>query len=195
MRPSTTLATKPNEATPSPADAERRVSPLADLTGDWWILHTRARNEKKVAEMLGTRGIGYYLPLVSVRRSYEKRKATFQIPLFPGYVFLCGDREAREAAWKTNRVAQILDVQDQAGLRHELENIAVAVELGDAIELYPALQPGQRCRVTRGPLKDIEGTVLRKGSRAKMFLAVTLLGQSAVVEVDAALLEPVGVTD
>ena len=185
-----TLARHPQPAAERPAHFNARPSPLAGLSGEWWILHTRARNEKKVAEVLATRGIGFYLPLVGVHRTYEKRKVSFQIPLFPGYVFLCGDREACLAAWKTNRVAQILQVSDQDGLWRELESIAVAVEFGASLELYPALQPGRRCRVTRGPLKDVEGTVLRKGTRAQMFLAVTLLGQSAVVEVDAALLEP-----
>jgi transcriptional antiterminator RfaH len=188
----TTVDPHPPPAAEPQVHPRAEAGPLAGLSGQWWILHTRARNEKKVAEMLATRGIGFYLPLVSVRRTYEKRKTTFQIPLFPGYVFLCGDREACLAAWKTNRVAQILEVSDQDGLRRELESIAVAVEFGAALELYPALQPGRRCRVTRGPLKDVEGTVLRKGTRAQMFLAVTLLGQSAVVEVDAALLEPIG---
>jgi transcription antitermination factor NusG len=158
-------------------------------TARWWVLHTLARNEKRVAEALANRGIAHYLPLVSVQHTYAKSRATFSLPLFPGYLFLCGDEAACVTARETRRVAAVLGVQDQARLQRELAHVWRAVESRRGIELYPSIRPGKRCRVTRGPLAGLEGVAIRTGSRCRMYLSVTMLGQSAVVEVDAALLE------
>ena len=160
--------------------------------GRWWVLHTRARNEKHVASMLAEQHVRHYLPLVNVHHTYSKAKFTFHVPLFPGYVFLCGEHGDCDKARRTNRIAAILHVADQNRLRAELWHIYRVVEDGKAVELFPALQVGQRCRITHGALQGVEGIVVRYGGRCRMYLSVSMLGQSAMVEVDAALLEAVG---
>jgi transcription antitermination factor NusG len=164
---------------------------IGEAPGRWWVLHTRARHEKVVATALERHRIHYYLPLVPVMRTYAKRRVTFRLPLFPGYLFLCGGHDECEKAWRTNRVAKILHVERQEQLRTELHQVFLALEAGERVDLFKALKTGRRCRITGGTLKGLEGTVLRRGRHCRMYLSVTILGQSAVVEVDAALLEPI----
>jgi transcription termination/antitermination protein NusG len=164
---------------------------VGDAPGRWWVLHTRARNEKCVAAKLAEQRIVHFLPLVSVRRTYAKSKVTFELPLFPGYVFLRGDEGACDIARRTNRVAHILHVDNQTQLHTELKQVQAALASGEPVALFPALQTGQRCRMSGGPLKGLEGVVIRRGRQCRMWLDVTVLGQSAVVEVDAAMLEVV----
>jgi hypothetical protein len=162
-----------------------------EFPGRWWVLHTRARHEKVVATALERHRIQYYLPLVPVMRTYAKCRVTFLLPLFPGYLFLCGEHDDCEKAWKTNRVAKILRVGDQEQLRMELRQVYLALEAGENVDLYRSLKKGRRCRITGRSLRGLEGVVLRRGRHCRMYLSVTILGQSAVVEVDAALLEPI----
>ena len=164
---------------------------LVDAPGRWWVLHTRARNEKRVAEMLDEQHVCLYLPLVCVHRTYTKCQVTSRLPLFPGYLFLCGDLNDCDKARRTNRVANVIEVENQDQLRAELRDVYRVVESGETVDLFPALQEGQRCRIVGGGLKGMEGVVIRHGRRFRMYLAVSTLGQSAVVEVDAALLEVV----
>ncbi|MEW6197178.1 MAG: transcription termination/antitermination NusG family protein [Planctomycetota bacterium] len=165
---------------------------IAQLRGRWWVLHTRAQNEKRVAEELDRHQCQYYLPLVRVQHTYSRgRHAAFHKPLFPGYVFLCGDYRDREIAWRTHRVAAVLDALDQDRLRRELEHIYRVVESGRNVELYQGLQAGRPCRITSGPLRGVEGVVLQWCGRTRLYVGVSLIGQSATVEIDAALLEAV----
>jgi len=165
---------------------------IAQLRGCWWILHTRAQNEKRVATELALNRCQYYLPLVRVQHTYTRsRTAVFDKPLFPGYLFLCGDDRDREIAWGTKRVANVLTVQDQEQLRAELQHIYAVVASGQKVELFQGLQPGRRCRVTGGPLRGVEGVVLHWCGRTKLYVGVSLISQSATVEIDAALLEVV----
>jgi transcriptional antiterminator RfaH len=181
-------SSKPLEHADARLDAHEAI---LRAPGRWWVLHTRARNEKRVASALAEHGIQHFLPLVYVHHTYAKAKATFAVPLFPSYVFLCGGHDECDRARRTNRLVSIIEVVDQDQLRTELSCICRIVEKGHAVELFPALQPGQHCRVTGGALKGLEGVVIQHGHRYRMYLAVTMLGQSAVVEVDAAVLEPV----
>ena len=162
---------------------------IVQCPGRWWVVHTRARSEKVVAEALARERVPNYLPLAIVRRTYAKSKVCFHVPLFPGYVFLCGDHSGCDVARRTKRVANVLTVIDQDCLRHELAHICRAIESGEMVGVHPALQAGQRCRIIGGPLKGMEGVAVGDGRRWRMHLAVTMLGQSAVIEVDAALLE------
>lgn len=164
---------------------------IGEVPGRWWVLHTRARNEKVVASVLARHRVCYYLPLARLERTYAKCRVTVRLPLFPGYLFLCGDHEARERALKTNRVAKILEVEDQGQLRAELRQVCRALEADGKVGLFTSLRRGRRCRITGGTLKGLEGVVLRRGRHCRMYLSVTMLGQSAVVEVDGALLEPI----
>ena len=173
------------DATPTTTEWFRSV------TDPWWVIHTRSRQEKVVAETLAKRGVPHYLPLVTRTRTYEKVRIKVELPLFPGYLFLCGAFEACEAAWKTNRVANMLPVEDQEGIRGELAQIYQVLQSGESVDLMKTLRRGRRCRISGGSLAGLEGVIQRRGRHCRMFLAVTILGQSAVVEVDGALLEPV----
>ncbi len=162
---------------------------IVEALGRWWVLHTRARNEKRVASALAIQSVQHYLPLVNVRHTYAKWRVAFRVPLFPGYVFLCGNESDCEKALHTKRVAHVIPVVDQRQFRAELQHVYQAVECGEAVALYPAIQKGSRCRLTGGPLKGVEGVVVQRGSRCQIYLTITMLGQSALIEVDAALLE------
>lgn len=162
---------------------------LESYRGTWWVLHTRARNEKTVAEILARQGVSYFLPLVHYRRRYAGRLRNVQIPLFPGYVFLCGGLAERQLALRTNRVAHVLDVPDQERLRHDLLQVARVVLSDDAVDLCPRLMVGARCRVISGSLKGVEGVVIRRRGPWRVYVGVDFLGQSAELEIESTLLE------
>ncbi|MEW6251790.1 MAG: transcription termination/antitermination NusG family protein [Planctomycetota bacterium] len=174
------------------ADAVPLAAPgnwIVTAPGAWWVAHTRPRQEKRVADALAAAGVRQYLPLVPVRHSYAKSRVVFHLPLFPGYVFFVGDHGACDCVRRTHRIAGILPVADQAGLRRELVQIERALAGGKHLELFSALKVGCRCRIRSGPLRDVEGVVVQQGRRYRMYLSVTILAQSAVVEVDVGLLE------
>ena len=66
-------------------------------------MHTKSRQEKALAGDLADLGIGFFLPLASVKRRYGQRTFQIQIPLFPLYLFMCGDEDQRYAALMTHR--------------------------------------------------------------------------------------------
>lgn len=161
---------------------------IEEFCGSWYVLHTRARNEKATAADLTRLGIQNFLPLIRYRRIYGGKRRRVEIPLFPGYLFMCGDRMDREAALRTNRVAQILDVADQARLRGDLQQIHRVVTSEETVDFYPRLKRGTRCLVVSGSLQGLEGVVIRRKGPWRVFVGVEFLGQSAELEIDPTFL-------
>ena len=175
-------------------DLEQLARPDFDLlidaeTDPLWLVHTKPRNEKALAADLDAMGIGYYLPLVRTPRRYGGRTTTVDLPLFPSYLFLCGDVEQRYAALATRRAVSIFEVIDDNRLRAELRHVRQVTQSDEAVELYPGLRRGRRCRVTQGSLRGIEGVVLRRRGVCRVYLGVQVLGLSAELEIDPSLLE------
>ena len=164
---------------------------LEQFAGKWWVAHTKPRQEKALAMDLFRSGRAYFAPMyTSVRRS-KGRSWKAVLLLFPGYVFLCGTETDRLFALQTNRVANIIEVSDQAKLVDELSQIHKLLESGLAVSSRDSLQKGAICRIRTGPLGGLEGRIERHKGKARFVVNVSILGQAAMVEIDADLLEPV----
>ncbi len=159
--------------------------------GRWFVLHTKSRQEKSVARDLRAMGVGHYLPLVRSVRYYGRRKAAVEVPLFPGYVFLRGERDDAFRADRTGRVVKILPVPDEARLEGELEQVRVALGRGVELDPHPYLRCGMRVEVRSGPLKGVRGLITEKKRRSRLVLQVQVLSRASSLEIDGSLLEVV----
>jgi transcription antitermination factor NusG len=164
---------------------------IDELTGQWRVAHTRARCEKVFAWELMSHGIGYFLPLIDRVTLTGGKKRRVHLPLFPSYIFFCGSADDRYTAMTTNRLCQTIEVADQGGLVRELSSIQKALMGRAELNPYPQMVAGQRCRIIAGVFKGLEGTVLERGEMAKILLKVSILGQAAMMEIEADLLEPI----
>lgn len=155
----------------------------------WWLAHTRPRQEKVVATALLARGVGYYLPLLTRKSLTRGRTRLARIPLFPGYVFVHGDENERLAALQTNRLITMQHVPDGDLLRAQLKQLAELIAAGVPLTRESRLVPGERVRIKAGPLRDIEGTVLRRNGKTEFLVSIDFLHQGASLEIDDWMLE------
>lgn len=157
--------------------------------GLWFVLHTRSRQEKTLAADLGAMGIAHYLPMLRRVRYYRRRKASVNLPLFPGYLFLRGTHEQAYAADRTGRVASLIKVADQQQLAWELRNIQKALSQQAPLDPFPALQEGVRVEVRRGPFRGLQGLIEGRSRSDRLILQIEILGSARSMEIDGALLE------
>ncbi len=163
---------------------------IADFAGTWWVAHTRSRNEKALAWQLLKQDVSYFLPMSPRAHRWRQRTIRSLMPLFTGYIFFCGDEDARLEALKTNRVAGLIPVKDPDGLVRDLLPIERVLREGQPLQPHPYLTKGRRCRVIAGPLMGLEGIIVREPQRTRLVLQVEMLGQATSVEVDVDLVEP-----
>lgn len=152
----------------------------------WYGIRTRSNRERIAASVLDDRGYEPFLPVYRVRRCWSDRIVTTELPLFQGYVFCRFDHKQRLPILTTPGVVSILGFGDQPPpiLNEENEAVRAIVDSGIAAEPAPFLREGQRIRVTHGPLKSLEGTLVRKKSSWRLVISIELLHRSVSVEVD-----------
>jgi transcriptional antiterminator RfaH len=111
------------------------------------------------------------------------------LPLFSGYLFFCGQEHERLELLRTNRVAKLIEVNDQGRLLNELVQIEKALQAGAPLVPHKYLKAGQHCRVIAGPLAELVGIVVKTKTAARLVLQVDILGQATSVEIDADMIE------
>ncbi len=164
--------------------------PIEEFDGRWWVAHTKPRQEKALAWEVFRAGGQYFLPMRQATKRSRRRSWKTVLPLFTGYIFLCGSEEDRLAALGTNRIANLIEVVDQSQLVEECSAIQRLLASGLAVGPYPGLSQGKKCRIRKGPLADLEGRVERLKGKDRFVVSVAILGQGAMVEIDADFLEP-----
>jgi transcription termination/antitermination protein NusG len=170
--------------------AEALTDPFCDLhTGSWFLLRTRSRQEKLVAQDLAARDVLHFLPLMNCVRYHGPRQVNVEVPLFPGYVFLRGNAEDAYGVDRAGRLAQILPIADQKRVNEELKNIWLALSYDAELLTYPYLRKGMRVEVRSGPFRGVRGVIEDWGKRARLVLQVEILGRAVSLEVGAALLD------
>jgi transcription antitermination factor NusG len=140
-----------------------------------------------VQEQLQARGIDPFLPLVKHWRQWKDRRKLVAFPLFPGYCFARFPLPDRIAVLSTQGVVQIVGNQDGPipVTESEIESVRRLVTSTLPFDPHPYLEEGMLVEVTRGPLKGLQGVLVRKGARARLVVRITLIRQAASVEMDA----------
>lgn len=152
----------------------------------WYGIRTRSNGERIAATALNDRGYEPFLPVCRTRRRWSDRSVTIEVPLFPGYIFCRFDHRQRLPIITTPGVVSILGFGDHpaALTEEEIDAVRAIIDSGVAAEPVPFVREGQRIRVTHGPLKSLEGTLIRKKSSWQLVISVELLQRSVSVEID-----------
>ena len=159
----------------------------------WFAVYTIPRHEKRLAEHFGVRQIEFFLPLYRTLRKWKDgSRINLELPLFPNYIFVRISRRERVRVLEVPGVLSIVGCgREPAPLPDsEIEGLRRGIGLAK-IEPYPYLVVGERVRINAGPLAGMEGVLVRKKNSFRVVLTISMIMQSAAVEVDVADLEPI----
>jgi transcriptional antiterminator NusG len=161
-------------------------------TPAWFAVWTRSRHEQVVREQIENHGLEAFLPTITKWSRWKDRRKKIDWPLFPGYCFARFDPAERLSVLKCSGVVSIVSVNgDIAPIPDlEIDGIRRLVTSELQYDPCPLIHEGSMVEVIHGPLKGVVGRLLRKGSHARLVLAVDLIGQAVSVEVDASDVRP-----
>jgi transcription antitermination factor NusG len=156
----------------------------------WVAFYTLARREKDLMRKLEAAAIPFYAPLVRRRLHTAGGRVRHSfVPLFAGYVFAPVDDEQRRDALATNTVARWLSIPDERMLVTDLRAIKRLIDSEHPLTPEARIEPGQMVRVKSGPLRGVEGVVLKRRGEQRLMVAVRFLNQGASIELEDVDLE------
>jgi transcription antitermination factor NusG len=172
-----------------------RIENVADnVRGEWFAFRVRPRHEKSVALQLREKKEECFLPLVRQTRTWAKRLAHVDLPLFSGYIFCRSHRFGLLPILTTPGVVDVI----RAGSTpvpipaDEIDALERAVNASVPIEPCPYVEVGQKVEIRSGPLAGIVGIVNEHRKHGHLVLSVALLRRSVMVHIDLAAVSEYG---
>jgi transcriptional antiterminator RfaH len=173
-------------------EADPLAKGVAAEGAHWLAFYTLARREKDLMRKLETAAVPFYAPLVKrrVHTAGGRVRHSF-VPLFAGYVFAPVDDEQRREVLGTNTVARWISVGDERMLVDDLRAIKRLIDSERPLTPEARIEPGQAVRVRSGPLRGVEGVVIKRRGSERLVVAVRLLNQGVSIELEDVDLERV----
>jgi transcription antitermination factor NusG len=171
----------------------RELISLEGHTAAWYAIYVQCRHEAKVEKVLQLKGLEVFLPRVTTISRRRDRKLFINIPLFPGYLFVCTNLNSygyREIL-KAPGVVRLLGNSSPLPVPEETVNsVRAIVESDQPFYPWPYLQTGSLVRVLDGPLAGAVGVILgRKDKKRRLIVSVELFQRSVAVELDSEAVE------
>ncbi|GEM_PF-286114 len=176
-----------------PEDLLEWDSPKDDQEQRWFVIQTRSRAEKVVARWLELFRTPFYLPLYSHKFYHKNRLLTSWKPLFPGYVFLrCDELHTWDLFYQVEHVIRVLRVPKQRELHQRLVDVHRVLQAGVPVVPEHKLQVGQWVEVKTGPLRGLEGKIVRVDKGFKFVIEIDFLKRGISCEISGWELRPLG---
>jgi transcription antitermination factor NusG len=159
----------------------------------WYAVYTKSRHEKRVYRHLVPKLEEVFLPLVRVWSRRKDRRAKYDKPLLPGYLFI---REAlspakRLTVLETFGVVRILSSKggEQALPEpipdEQIESLKILVAARQEIHPCDLLSVGAEVEVVAGPFMGARGKLLRiNPKQSRLVVSIDLINQAVAVDID-----------
>lgn len=133
---------------------------------NWYVVYTKPKWEKKVAEQLEQSGIECYCPLVTQVRQWSDRKKKVEVPLFNSYVFVRLAEAERNLVFQSSGAVRYLFWLGKPAIvrDEEITTIKKWLTNPDKCEiLVSSLQIGDKVILESGPFKSHQAIVQELG--------------------------------
>ncbi len=166
----------------------------------WYALMVRHQHEIQTASALQYKNLETLVPTYRTRRRWSDRMKELDLPLFAGYVFCRFLYQERVQVLNTPGVAKIVGFGESLAPvdDREIADIRLVMQSKLPVCPWPYLKPGDRVRVAHGPLRGVEGRLLREKdckekNGLRLVINVELLQRSIAVELEPDMVVPVRV--
>ena len=144
----------------------------------WYVLYTKPRHEKKVAERLEAAGYMVYCPLHKIKRQWSDRVKVVEEPLFRSYIFIQIEDHLREEVFTFPGTVRYLFWLRKPAKVRPVEIDAIQKWLGhynhEDLQMEE-ITPGSFVRITSGQFMNEEAILLDQ-KRNKALVQLKELG-------------------
>ena len=138
---------------------QRSVQPQ---TKSWYVLYTKPRHEKKLAERLQSEGWTVYCPLKKTTKQWSDRKKVVEEALFPSFIFIqCQEQDRDQVFLHASAVRYLHWLRKPAIVRsEEIKSIRHWMgEVNHASITVESIPVGSKVRLGSGSLMGQLGKV------------------------------------
>lgn len=145
---------------------------------NWYVVYTKPKWEKKVAEQLTNVGIECYCPLIVKIHQWSDRKKKVEVPLFNSYVFVHLTEEERNLVFQSPGAVRYLFWLGKPAIvrEEEINTIKTWLDKPNKADLTIApFQVGDKITLESGPFAT-QSAVIQEVNNTHYVLVLESLG-------------------
>ena len=145
---------------------------------NWYVVYTKPKWEKKVAEKLGQIGIECYCPIITQVKQWSDRKKKVEVPLFNSYVFVQLKDSDRNSVFQIAGVVRYLFWLGKTAIvrDEEIKSIKESLKASNIAEVsVTSIQVGDRIKLESGAFSN-QSAIVQEVSNTHYILVLESLG-------------------
>ena len=145
---------------------------------NWYVVYTKPKWEKKVAEKLQQIGIDCYCPLVTQVKQWSDRKKKVEVPLFNSYVFVQLSEKDRNLVFQIAGIVRYLFWLGKPAIvrDEEIDIIKKNLKASNVSEIsVTPMQVGDRIKLDSGAFSN-QDAIVQEVSNTHYILVLESLG-------------------
>lgn len=151
----------------------------------WFAAYVRVHQERKVAQRLGAAGLETYVPLRREKHKWSDRIKLVDVPLIPSMVFVrCTELQRLETLRNEPRIVVYMSNHRPFSPTIVPDNQMIdfqrVCKVGPERVEFEKCVVGDRVRITAGPLKGMEGLLVKKGNLHSFSIEVENIGFASI---------------
>ena len=161
---------------------------------NWYLVHTKPRQEKCTLENLQRHGYECYFPTMPAEKLRQGKISIAQQPLFPRYLFIRLGQGPSAKSWTPIRSTKGVSRLVTFGNTPAKVDDALITLLRGHEELVQAepeslFKSGERVRITSGAFTDIEGIYQMTDGDRRVMVLIELMSKPVKISVAPSVLQ------
>ena len=158
------------------------------LAKNWYVIHTKPRQEQRALSNLQQQGYQCYLPMIAIEKLSRERLHVIEEPLFPRYLFISLDASRYGQNWSPIRstwgVSGLVSFgSEPAKINSGLIDLLRKQEQGLSEDPQRLFSEGESLLVADGPFAGLQAIFQMNSGENRAMVLIELMGKSAQLQI------------
>jgi transcriptional antiterminator RfaH len=159
----------------------------------WFLIHTKPRQEVIALENLERQGYACYLPMLPTEKLRQGKLVTVREPLFPRYLFIQLGQGATSQSWSpirsTRGVSRLVSFGNEpARVPENLIQMLQARDTDRNQNVQTLYKSGDKVLIQEGPFAGLEAIYQMKDGEGRVMVLIELMSKPAQLKLQPAQL-------
>ncbi|HYD33888.1 MAG TPA: transcription/translation regulatory transformer protein RfaH [Methylophilaceae bacterium] len=156
---------------------------------NWYLVHTKPRQEKTALQNLEQQGYECYLPLLRAEKIQQGFLTLSHEPLFPRYLFIRLDTNQSAKSWGpirfTRGVNKLVSFGNEpAKINPQLVDF-IKTQEATSTDVRSIFRMGEKVTINRGPFSGIEAIYQMKDGESRVIVLIEFLSKPVELRIAA----------
>ena len=155
---------------------------------NWYLVHSKPRQELCSLENLERQGFECFLPLIAVEKLRRKLIVVVQEPLFPRYLFIRLDASQEGRSWNPIRsatgVSRLVSFGQVPAKLDDLLVDTIRASVADVGVPQRHFEPGEVLRINDGPFAGLEAVYQMPDGEARVMVLIDILSKKVSLSLE-----------